>query len=338
MTTGSIGAHRAFMGVSLTLCVCLALVLFLGWRYYFDVVAQRDTLIAIAAREEARSADLEKMGLTIDAGKTAAEAAVPDAARLVLENQKPDAPQAAAPSESTPAVAGSVYPRSSTIKEMPFTETSVEVMQAVTLLEQYWATPSWHDRAAMVVDSARVSPLMKDFYETQRAVDPVPGGLISKARYSINDTEILYFRYNGNRIFGTLEVAMRRGDEGRFLVDWESLVGYSEMSFKDLREKRPVTPVLLRVFAREFEYYNFEFSDAAKYLCVKLTSENGEQSVYGYAERGTVLADWLSASLLGTGPTGMKGFTVRVAFPPEAQSNQCVKLLQVVESRWLVLP
>ncbi len=338
MTTGSIGAHRAFMGVCLTLCVCLGLVLFVGWKRYFFVVSERNLLIAADLHNEGKTADLEKMGLTIDAGRTTSVvSSMPDAARLVLDSHKPNAVQAVT-APTTPAVAGPVHPHASTIKELAFTETSAEVMEAVTLLEQYWTTPAWRDRTAMVVDAERVTPLMKDFYETQKAVDPVPSGLISKARYDIDGTEILYFRYNGNRILGTLEVAMRRGNEGRFLVDWESLVGYSEMSFKDLREKRPVTPVLLRVFAREFEYYNFEFSDASKYLCVKLTSENGEQSVYGYAERGTVLADWLSASLLGTGPTGFKGFTVRVAFPPDAQSNQCVKLLQVVEARWLVLP
>ena len=323
------------MGVSLTLCACLTLVLYIGWQIYFAELNKRNTLIEMAARDQARSADLEKMGLSIDAGKSQPEEipAMPDATRLVLDGQK-TAPSAAASGTRTPAL----YPSVSSIKELPLQETSEEVVQAVALLDEYWATPAWRDRLRMVVEPERVTALMKDFYETQKALDPVQTGLISKARYSIDGTDILYFRYNGNRSTGTLEVAMRRGSEGRYLIDWESLVGYGEMSFAQLRENRPTKPVLLRVFARQFEYYNFEFSDAAKYYCVKMSSENGEQSIYGYVERGTPLGDWVSSSLATTGPSGAMGFTVKVAFPPNAESNQCVNLLQVIASRWIVLP
>lgn len=335
MTTGSIGSHRAFMGVSLTLCACLTLVLFVGWRYYFEELNKRNTLIALAARDQARSADLEKMGLSIDAGRTSPEdtnhpaPTVPDATRLVLDGQKNETPAGKPPV---------LYPSVSNIKEVPLQESSEEVVKAMALLDEYWATPSWRDRVRMVVDPERVSALMKDFYEVQKAADPVPNGLISKARYNIDGTDILYFRYNGSRSTGTLEVAMRRGHEGRYLLDWESVVGYGEMSFAHLRETRPTKPVLLRVFARQFEYFNFEFSDAAKYYCVKLSSENGEQSIYGYVERNTLFGDWLASNLATTGPSGAMGFTVKVAFPPNAESNQCVHLLQVVASRWIVLP
>lgn len=332
MTTGSIGSHRAFMGVSLTLSAILVLVLYIGWQIYFAELHKRNTLIALAARDQARSADLEKMGLSIDAGRsqpdeTASPTTTTDATRLVLEGQ-----------QKSNAPVPTLYPPVSNIKELPLQETSEEVVRAVALLDEYWATPAWRDRLRMVVEPERVTPLMKDFYETQKAADPVPNGLISKARYSIDGTDILYFRYNGGRPSGTLEVAMRRGGEGRYLIDWESLVGYGEMSFADLREKRPAKPVLLRVFARQFEYYNFEFADAAKYYCVKMSSENGEQSVYGYVERGTTLGDWLETNLATTGPSGAMGFTVKAAFPPNAESNQCLHLQQVVASRWIVLP
>lgn len=328
MATGSIGSHRAFMGVSLTFSVILVIVLFVGWSYYFDEIKKRDAWIAMDANEKAKSADMEKMGLMIDAGKTQG-AKLPDATQLVLEPP---------PSKTGAAPSAAQHPLTSIIKEMPLLESSDEVVQAVALLEAYWTTPNWRDRVSMVVEPERVEALMKDFYEEQKATDPVSNGLIGKARYNIDGTEILYFRYNGTRHMGTLEVAMRRGKEGRFLLDWESLVGYGEMSFQEFREKRPTKPVLLRVFVREFEYYNFEFSDASKYLCMKMNSENGENSIYAYSERGNALADWLKTSLAGTGPMGFKGFTVKVAFPPNAESNQCVKLLQVVASRWLVLP
>jgi hypothetical protein len=54
MSSGSIGSHRAFMGVCITTCVCLALVLFVGWKWYFDSLTSRNTLIELAQKDEAR--------------------------------------------------------------------------------------------------------------------------------------------------------------------------------------------------------------------------------------------------------------------------------------------
>ena len=48
MTSGSIGSHRAFMGVCITLCLCLVLTLLVGWRWYFESLSKRHTLIELA--------------------------------------------------------------------------------------------------------------------------------------------------------------------------------------------------------------------------------------------------------------------------------------------------
>jgi hypothetical protein len=299
MSSGSIGSHRAFMGVCITTCLCLALVLFVGWKWYIEASHKRNTLIELAQKDEARMRELEKLGLSTQ---------------------------------------DSLHPAESKIKELPLAETGEDVLQALALLDQYWKTSAWQDRIPLVADSDRVAALMKDFYETQGATDPQPGGMISKARYLINGTEILYFSYTSSRPTGTLEIAMLRGPQGKFLIDWESLTGYGEMSFQDFRTKRPTKPVALRAYVRLFEYYNFEFSDAKKYLCMKLTSENGESSVYAYCERGTELARWLETDLASTGPAGFKGYLLQISFPPSAQSNQCVNLDKVMTARWLMLP
>jgi hypothetical protein len=131
---------------------------------------------------------------------------------------------------------------------------------------------------------------------------------------------------------------MLHGPQGKFVIDWESLTGYGEMSFQEFRSKRPAKPVLMRAYVRLFEYYNFEFSDAKKYLCIKLMSENGDNSVYAYCERGTKLSHWIENDLASTGPTGFKGYTMLISFPPNAQSNQCVNLDKVVAQRWLQVP
>ena len=342
MTSGSIGSHRAFMGVCITLCVILSLTLYVGWKFYFFNVANRNTLIDKAQYAEKKAQDLEKLGISLETAHTAP----PIPSVLPKPPVSGDAPPPIPPTapSAPPTLAhtsnqnASLHPAESTIKEMPLLESSDEVVQALQLLDQYWKTESWKDRIPLVAHSERVASLMKDYYEVQSAKDPLPGALVSKARYQINGTEILYFSYASSRPTGSLEIAMLRGPQGKFLVDWESLTGYGEMSFQDFRTKRPTTPVLMRSYVRLFEYYNYEFSDSKKYLCIKLLSESGDNSVYAYCERGTPLAQWIERDLASTGPTGFKGYTMLVSFPPNAQSNQCVILHKVLAQRWLNLP
>lgn len=342
MTSGSIGSHRAFMGVCITLCVILSLTLYIGWRLYFFSLVNRNTLIELDKHAEKKAQDLEKLGISFEPPH-AIPSAPPALPKILAGGDSSSAAKATSPSTSTalthsPTQRDSLHPAESTVKVLSLHETSEEVVQALKLLDQYWKTADWKQRMPLVAHSERVAALMKNYYETQGAKDPVPGNLVSKARYEINGTEILYFSYASSRPTGSLEIAMLRGPQGSFLVDWESLTGYGEMSFQELRTKRPAVPVLMRTYVRLFEYYNYEFSDAKKYLCIKLLSESGDNSLYAYCERGTPLAQWIETDLASTGPTGFKGYTMLVSFPANAQSNQCVHLDKVMTQRWLSLP
>lgn len=342
MTSGSTGSHRAFMGVSITLCVILSLTLYVGWKFYFFNISNRNSLIEKAQIAEKKAQDLEKLGISFDTAHT--KVPIPSVLPKIMagvDDIPPSTPTApAAPSALTysPTQQDSLYPAESSIKVLPLQETSDEVVQAMALLDQYWKTADWKERVPLVAHTERVAFLMKDYYETQGASDPVPGALVSKARYLINGTEILYFSYASSRPTGSLEIAMLRGPQGKFLIDWESLTGYGEMSFQELRTQRPTKKVLMRTYVRLFEYYNYEFSDPKKYLCIKLISESGDNSMYAYCERGTQFAQWLERDLATTGPVGFKGYTLLISFPPNALSNQCVNLDQVVTQRWLNLP
>lgn len=336
LSSGSIGSHRAFMGVGFTLCVCLGLTLFVGWRWYFDAVASRKALLMLAQKAENRARELENLGLTVDA---AATDPTPVSMLPKIATKAPPPPVSTSSSNQAPAVKPeSPVPAITSIKELPLNDIADDVAAAVSTLDQYWKAQTLDDRKPLVFDFTRVAPLMQDFYENQKGTDPVPGALVTKARYEINGTEILYFSYGSNRPTGSLEVAMRRGSDMKFLIDWESLTGYGDLSFQAFRDKRPTKPVRMRAYVRLFEYYNFEFSDSSRYLCLKLTSENGESSLYAYTERGTDLCRWLETDLAGTGPTGFRGYTMLLSFPPDAQSNQCVHLEKVITPRWLVLP
>lgn len=331
------------MGVSITLCVILSLTLYVGWKWYFDSMVSRTTLIELAKKAEKRVQDLENLGIKVEPplnDSSSSKLTSIMAGSGTAESAPSDSPTVVSSSLASPIrmPEESAYPADSTIKELPLRETSDEVSQAVALLDQYWKTPSWKERVSMVAHSENVAAMMKDYYDIQGGKDPMPGNLLGKARYQIDGTEILYFSYSSSRPTGSLEIAMLHSPDGKFLIDWESLTGYSELSFHEFRAQRPSKPVTMRAYVRLFDYYNFEFSDAKRYLCVKLMSESGDSSVYAYCERGTKLSRWLESDLATTGPTGFKGYIMKLSFPPDAQSNQCVRLEQVIAQRWLKLP
>ena len=129
---------------------------------------------------------------------------------------------------------------------------------------------------------------------------------------------------------------MRRNADGRFVLDWTSYVGFSQMGWGDFKKDRTTTSTLFRTFATSSDYYNYEFTDRKKYLSVNLLSPDGLVSLHGFCERATPIGTALSHTLSRSNT--MSGIVVRLAFPERAESDHCVWIRQFVSDRWLVLP
>jgi len=326
MTPGSVGPHRAFIGVASTLCVCLTLALVVGWQWFGNELKRRGIILERARMHEARVKELERLGLDAEAGIITPES-LQTAPTVDLRQASPRTGDGV-----------TVVPLPSDVKELPPQETAADFVEGVETLQKYWKATTVSERLPHVYDAARLEPLMKDYYERQKDSDPNHNELLSRKRLLIDGVEILYFSFKSSRPTGYVEVAMRRGDRGNFLVDWESLSGYGQMSFAELKKSRNADTVEIRAHVRLFEYYNYEFTDSDRYLCVKLISPNGIDTLYGYCARESEIGHWLQTQL-AAGPNGMptNGYTLKVAFPENAQSDQCVWVHQVTASRWLSL-
>jgi hypothetical protein len=203
---------------------------------------------------------------------------------------------------------------------------------------EYFSAKDWRAKATYVNDGAILLDSMRDFYEVRKSGDPLLGTLQNRQRYRLDGTEILYYSYESpNRHGNILEIALRRSTDGKFLIDWESLVGHSEMSWSDFKRERPAKPVLFRAFATLSDYYNFEFADQQeKYLSVNLLSPDGLESVHGYCERKSELGRTLLNVMSRN--QSVCGITLRLAFSEKAESNHCVNITQLIADRWLLLP
>jgi hypothetical protein len=164
----------------------------------------------------------------------------------------------------------------------------------------------------------------------------VAGDARRQARFRLNGKEVLLFSYAGTRIDGSLDVALITQPDGQYKLDWESYVGASDLSWPDLKKLRSTEPRVFRVFAKLDDYFNYEFTDDKRYLCLHLSSSDSFYFVKGYCERASPLGKTVE-SLLGSGPERV-ALTLRLSFPEQAQSDHCVLINGVVANRWLIVP
>jgi hypothetical protein len=114
-------------------------------------------------------------------------------------------------------------------------------------------------------------------------------------------------------------------------IDWESWAAWSELSWEKFLSSKPTTGHVFRVTLSAVDYYNFDFADESKWQSYRLLSPDGEHSVYGYVEKGTVLeqrirpnADTKSAPLM-----------LSLRFPAGATSDSQVEIERFVADGWV---
>lgn len=119
----------------------------------------------------------------------------------------------------------------------------------------------------------------------------------------------------------------------RYLIDWESWVGWSELTWEKFLATKPTTASRFRVSVLPTEYYNFSFKDDLKWQSYRLDAPDGIHSVYGYIERGSDLAKALSQSQSQDG--GTSAMILALKFPSGTDTRDQVEIVEVVASGWV---
>lgn len=117
-------------------------------------------------------------------------------------------------------------------------------------------------------------------------------------------------------------------------ADWDAWVAWSEMSLAQFRKEKPQEPKVFRVVVSESDYFNFHFKSEVDWNSYRLDSLDGEQSIFGYAARGTDMNSRLGLLI----PKGTKkSLLLRLKFPPEARADNQVEIAEVVSESWVDL-
>jgi len=207
-----------------------------------------------------------------------------------------------------------------------------------TALEKFFNAPDIASKEAMVRDPQRVKPLMISYY----AREPMPrwkwrgvGRMVrvDEPGYRFGFVQALFEDSTPARLI------VEETADGRYLVDWEGLVLYGELSWGDFLRIKPVEPKLLRVIASKAEDSPSVAALAppsSQWLELRHPAETG--AVLGYFDRN----DPKYAKLLEQLELGQwkdVPVTLRLCFPvtPTKLEGMGVRIADVTGKGWLIL-
>jgi len=135
--------------------------------------------------------------------------------------------------------------------------------------------------------------------------------------------------------FFVVEERTAEGGERTYKVDWETSVGWCEMTFDEFKLQQPRAPVTFRLKMRGSDYYNHGFTDEKKWLASELYfpyAEGGKERIFfGYLERGSKA--WHDLALYAE-PGNNASVIVRLRYPEDAVSRDQVIIDSMVHDSW----
>ena len=181
----------------------------------------------------------------------------------------------------------------------------------------------------------RVRPLLEKHYSANPIVPLRVESILSYDPLTIDNRATFWMVIcrlsDGND--GQLLVEALSGDVAK--VDWETFVCYQPMAWDKFAKERPGGYTGdFRVYVEPDNFYTHEFSDSEKYACYRLTALDSEDVLYGYVERGTMLAGKME-SLLGESADAPLPMILQLEVPENAQSKRGVYVTRLLCPRWM---
>lgn len=324
-------AHLTLMLCGTVAAAGLVSCLVIGWHAHFAGIERRHELERLSKVAEKSYADIaahrvaEMRGNALLGGH---DAAAPSSAETTQKE-----PQRVTLTDVASQEDAGQFPEPVPI---PGEVAPERMAQAMETLQKYFEAASWEGKLPYVANPDWVKPSMMEYYRTHTTPEEEPSRPPNIGHFKLNNAEVLLFSYPNERIAGVVDLAMVAPlDGGKFLVDWESFAGAGDLPWQEFKKQRATSPKRFRLYARKDDYYNYEFTDQAKLLSVHLSSPDGLNFIFGYCERDSAVGRTL-AGLLERGGNRLP-LTLRLAFPENAQSDHCVKIVGVVANRWLVV-
>lgn len=199
------------------------------------------------------------------------------------------------------------------------------------LVQDFFAATTVEARILLVRKPKTIRPYMEEYYAR-------PGVMLPKLEKIVEMRPLA----DEKRVIALITVVLEGGKEHKFaaeekdgawLLDWEGMVNYSALSWKDFQANKPKQSIAMRVLGSSGDFYLGNYTDKLKWCCVELTHPFEEGTVYGYFSR----TDPGTASLLGlinATNTEKMPLVLDLFYEENSRPNQ-VMIRSLVNSRWL---
>ena len=233
----------------------------------------------------------------------------------------------------TPEKENSSIPKSKTFDDLLKQMESLELHElASASLEEFLNSDDIEAKIKLSRSAERVIPLMRKYYQNYDD-GPIAFRRISSAGEKgtgiINGFYLIKVSFPD---FSILPVILAFEND-RIVVDWESFVGYSEITLSEFVTKKPRNSTLMRLNASSDNYFNYQFQEDI-YRCLYLRNPEDTEAVYGYIERGSRVDDQLSR-VIESGQS-IRFLTLKIQYPKKLGGKNQVIIDEIVTSGWLI--
>jgi hypothetical protein len=145
--------------------------------------------------------------------------------------------------------------------------------------------------------------------------------------------------------FQTENLLLERQEDGSHHVDWETAVGYQPNDWAKFRLSRSTEPQVFRVEVEEridHGPYLYDYGDDRKYEAYKIKIRgDSENFLLAYAKIGSEVNEKINGIVLkdrlkNSRPKFIAPMILKVVFPKNAESDQCVEIIEVVSDTWFL--
>ena len=233
----------------------------------------------------------------------------------------------------TPEKENSSIPKSKTFDDLLKQMESLELHKLVSSsLEEFLNSDDIEAKIKLSRSSERVIPLMRKYYQNYDD-GPIAFRRISSAgEEGTGIIDGFYLIKVSFPDFSILPVILAFEND-RIVVDWESFVGYSEITLSEFISKKPRNSTLMRLNATSDNYFNYQFQEDI-YRCLYLRNPEDTEAVYGYIERGSRADDQLSRII--ESEQSIRFLTLKIQYPKKLGGKNQVIIDEILTSGWLI--
>ena len=212
----------------------------------------------------------------------------------------------------------------------------------INVTRKFLEAKSVNELMGYVREPERVAPLARQYYGIH-TYEPASYKKLPTARELMSHQKYIVAVVNLEDVesadgIGAVEqqriIALEQTPSG-FKVDWESWVGYSEISWDLFTGQRMADPYEFRAMIGRDDYYNYKYQDFIDWRCYQIRDPEESYRLWGYTPRNGEVDKQLQRALLRSPYTFA---IVQLRYPtgnPLDQDAKQVEIVSLIEEGWV---